>query len=513
MRVWVLTALAVALVAGGCAVAALVAWPTVRVGMSPKGLAAVSLPGFSGQVDSVSATDADGKSLPVVLRRGTVWPRVRLGAGERVTVRLDVRRPGWIGWLVGRQVERTVTLVTPVPQIRSTLLRPKRGSVVAVRFAEPVTRVAIGRAKPTSLRAGQTVVPLGAVAAGTASAGITTVAAAARPWETLARPVRVSWFVSGARTRVVSDPAAGGRLLPHDPLTLTFARPVTAVLGARLPRLEPATRGRWRQVDAYTLSFRPAGFGFPLGGSVRVRLPGQRLTWKVAGGSMLRLQEILGRLGYLPLRWRPTVDSPPTPAAEIAAAVSPPRGDFFWRYARTPVSLRALWRPGQWNVVTEGAVMRFEDEHGIATDGVAGPQVWRALLRDDLAGRRHGGGYDYVFVHETVPQSLSLWHDGRVILTSPGNTGIAQAPTVPGTWPVFEHISAGTMSGTNPDGSHYNDPGVRWISYFHGGDALHAFPRASYGTPQSLGCVELPEAAAAQIWPYTPIGTLVTIES
>ena len=32
------------------------------------------------------------------------------------------------------------------------------------------------------------------------------------------------------------------------------------------------------------------------------------------------------------------------------------------------------------------------------------------------------------------------------------------------------------MSGTNPDGSHYNDPGIRWISYFNHGEALHALP-------------------------------------
>ncbi|MGH2850491.1 MAG: L,D-transpeptidase, partial [Solirubrobacteraceae bacterium] len=86
-------------------------------------------------------------------------------------------------------------------------------------------------------------------------------------------------------------------------------------------------------------------------------------------------------------------------------------------------------------------------------------------------------------------------------------------PTVPGTFPVFEHIPVGTMSGTNHGGAHYHDPGIRWISYFNGGDALHAFPRASFGTPQSLGCVELPLASAAKVWPYTPIGTLVTIEN
>jgi hypothetical protein len=99
------------------------------------------------------------------------------------------------------------------------------------------------------------------------------------------------------------------------------------------------------------------------------------------------------------------------------------------------------------------------------------------------------------------------------VLTSPGNTGVPAAPTQLGTWPVFEHIPSGTMSGTNPNGSHYNDPGIQWISYFHGGDALHAFTRASFGTPQSLGCVELPLSQAAKVWPYTPIGTLVTIEN
>ena len=65
-----------------------------------------------------------------------------------------------------------------------------------------------------------------------------------------------------------------------------------------------------------------------------------------------------------------------------------------------------------------------------------------------------------------------------MVLTSPGNTGVPAAPTQLGTFPVFEHIPVGTMSGTNPDGTHYNDPGIRWISYFHGGEALHAFNRA-----------------------------------
>lgn len=154
-----------------------------------------------------------------------------------------------------------------------------------------------------------------------------------------------------------------------------------------------------------------------------------------------------------------------------------------------------------------------EDEHHLPVDGIAGAQVWRAVLADAAAGKRRTTGYSYVYVHRNLPQLMTLWHNGSIVLTSPGNTGVPAAPTALGTFPVFEHIPSGRMSGTNPDGSHYNDPGIRWISYFHGGEALHAFNRASFGTPQSLGCVELPLAAATNVWPYTPIGTLVTVEN
>ena len=127
--------------------------------------------------------------------------------------------------------------------------------------------------------------------------------------------------------------------------------------------------------------------------------------------------------------------------------------------------------------------MMFEHDHDLAVDGFAGAQVWHALIADAIAGKRRTDGYSYVYVHRDVPQLLTLWHNGRTVLTSPGNTGVPAAPTQLGTFPVFEHIPVGTMSGTNPDGSHYNDPGIQWISYFHGGDALHAFNRASFGTP------------------------------
>lgn len=161
--------------------------------------------------------------------------------------------------------------------------------------------------------------------------------------------------------------------------------------------------------------------------------------------------------------------------------------------------------------MTRGALMAFESDHGLTADGIAGAAVWKALIAAVVAGHRSSFGYSFVSV-SVSSQSLDLWHNGRTVIGgTPVNTGIASAPTATGTYPVYEHLPVTTMSGTNPDGSHYSDPGIPDVSYFNGGDALHGFTRAQYGSPQSLGCVEMPYSVAAQVYPYTPIGTLVHV--
>jgi L,D-transpeptidase catalytic domain len=238
------------------------------------------------------------------------------------------------------------------------------------------------------------------------------------------------------------------------------------------------------------------------------------VQWTVPPGSTLRLQQLLAAQGYMPLDWRPSgAPAGASLSAQVAAALRPPAGAFTWRWGNVPSELRSMWQPGKSNDISRGAIMAFQNDHGLQADGFAGPQLWKAILADATHGKRIERGYSYVYVHrDGATQTATLWHNGRTVITSPGNTGVAAAPTELGTFPVFEHLRVTTMTGTNPGGGHYSDPGIKWVSYFNGGDALHAFDRASFGTPQSVGCVELPEAAAAKIWPYTPIGTLVTIE-
>jgi peptidoglycan hydrolase-like protein with peptidoglycan-binding domain len=240
---------------------------------------------------------------------------------------------------------------------------------------------------------------------------------------------------------------------------------------------------------------------------------GQRLGatvtvgFSVAAGSTLRLQQLLAQLGFLPVAFSPATQ-PTSPAQEADVQ----QGTFVWRWAGLPASLTSLWVPGTYGVITKGAVMRFETTHTMAIDGIAGPKVWTALLAAAAAAQADPDPYDYVDVTKTLPETVHVYENGAVAYTTLANTGVAAVPTATGTFTVYEHLTSATMTGTNPTGSHYVDPGIPWVSYFNGGDALHGYVRASYGFPQSDGCVEMPPANAGVVFPLTPLGTLVTVQ-
>ncbi len=188
-------------------------------------------------------------------------------------------------------------------------------------------------------------------------------------------------------------------------------------------------------------------------------------------------------------------------------------GSFVWRYPALPAVLRSLWSVGTNNVVLKGALMSFQNAQGdLATTGSMNTPTWQALVRAVLDKQRDPQNYNYVYVSKAQPEHLELYENGRVTFHTLVNTGVYAAPTVAGTYPVYLRFTVTTMSGLLPNGKPYHDTGIPWVSYFNGGDALHGFIRSSYGFPQSLGCVEMPFAEAATLWPHTPIGTLVTIQ-
>jgi hypothetical protein len=493
------------------------------LGSDPDALAKVGLPVGGGTIQSVTVTTGPhARRIPVAVRGDRIWPTGLIRANELVSIDVTVKRPGWTSWLTGSTKHLHVSLRAPATALRSRYLTLGAGAPLRLTFTEPIRMFAYGTPghmrRRTLAHARSTI-----VLPRLADAGTLAVAAAPRAWETAGAAI-VSWFPSGASASAVSDPAPGAKILPNTPITLTFSKPVSSALGSARPPVSPATPGAWHTVNSHTLIFRPEGTGYGLGATVNVPLPnGVRLVggtqsgssstgvWKVPQGSPLRMQQLLSMLGYLPLKFDYSGASPGASASDqLAAAINPPAGRFTWKYANTPSGLRSFWQPGASGVMMKGALMAFENDHGLTTDGVPGPNVWKALMAAAVTGHPSSFGYTFVMV-SVSSQQLTLWHNGKTELSTPVNTGIASAPTASGTYPVYEHISSGTMSGTNPDGSQYNDPGIRYISYFNGGDALHAFTRAQYGFPQSLGCVEMPLGSAGAVYPYTPIGTLVHV--
>jgi hypothetical protein len=485
-------------------------------------IAEVGMPLGGGSIQSATiVTGPHAAPVPVQIRGDKIWPQKLIPANQQLTLDVVVKRPGWISWLAGSTEKLHMTLTTPVASLRSHYLTLSAHAPLTLHFKQPIAVIAYGT--PGHLRRHVLPSPRSVVTLHRgASAGTIFVAAAPRTWER-SKQAAVSWFPAGGSATAVANPAPGAQIQPSTPITLTFSRPIQKALGSHLPPVSPAAAGSWHRLSAHAIQFQPSGYGFGLSAKVNLALPnGVKLvgggaggggTWTVPPGSTVRLQQILSLLGYLPLRFKYAGGSGVglTPAAQERAAVTPPAGRFVWRYHNVPSALRGFWKVGASGVVTRGALMAFENDHGLLADGVPGPAVWKTLINAVVAGKHSSFGYSFVTVSR-ASQSLSLWHSGRTVIGgTPVNTGISSAPTASGTYPVFEHLSVTTMSGTNPDGSHYSDPGIPDVSYFNGGDALHGFTRAQYGSPQSLGCVEMPYGVAHQVFPYTPVGTLVNV--
>ncbi len=310
-------------------------------------------------------------------------------------------------------------------------------------------------------------------------------------------------------------------------ISVRLSRPLSSA--AQLPRLTPPVPGSWTWRSTTTVAFHPQGFLAP-GATYELAIPvpgrgtpagGPRTTslrFTVALPSATRLQQLLAELGYLPVTFAPTgataagaLASEPTVASSVSP--SPQLGVFGWRYRTTPPELRVLFRAGFWSALDQGAVMAFEAAHHLPVNGVPEANVWSALLAAVAARQRDPRAFTYLVASETRPERLDVWQGGRVVVSTLVNTGAPGAATPLGTWPVRLRFASTTMSGTNPNGTHYVDPGVPDVAYFNGSVAVHGFYRAGYGFPQSNGCVEVPLAIAASVFRYDPIGTPVTVTS
>ena len=447
--------------------------PSIRVGKTT--LAEITLPRGGGTITRVVAIGGrEQQVVPVRLDGRQVVPVKRLPAGERITIQATIRRPSWIGWLTGKNragagqrdhASGKARLDLPDTQARTAgnrrLQRSGGGGRIRPASARPLP--------PDTFRRRRRASP------STSRPALARETSRLPPARGRCPPSRqISWFPAGTKATAVATPAPGTRITPDTKITLTFSKPVRKVLGRNLPPVTPRKAGAWHEINSHTIQFVPQGYGYGLGADVRVSLPeginlmgGQARgsdpigQWTVPDGSPLALQQLLAGLGYLPVKFHPSTggnDVANTPAAEESAIVNPPHGTFSWRYPSTPALLKSLWSPNSYTELTKGAVMAFEDAQGLPTDGVAGPDVWKALINAAVQAKTSTFGYTFVMVSETLPENIQVWHNGKIVEHGAVNTGISAAPTATGTFAVYEHIPVGTMSGQEPRRQHVPRP-------------------------------------------------------
>jgi L,D-transpeptidase catalytic domain/Putative peptidoglycan binding domain len=305
-----------------------------------------------------------------------------------------------------------------------------------------------------------------------------------------------------------------------EPLTVTLSAPVSPT--SPPPMLSPTVAGTWSVVGNSEV-FTPVSTLQPCsdyGLTVWARTSstghaalGRKRTihLHVVCPPIAGLQQALARLGYLGARLHPLYDvhyapGPETRREAAEHAFHPPRGVLAPDPSDAPPA-----KMGELDSTTKGALEVYQGDRGLEATGEPTSATWASLLYDVTNNRRDRRPYTWVSVSESLPETLDVHRGHHVVFTTPVNTGVPGAETELGSFPIYARYVSTTMSGTDVDGTKYVVPDVPWVNYFNGGDAVHGYPRASYGFPQSNGCVELPIEAAHTVFGMLAIGDIVEV--
>jgi lipoprotein-anchoring transpeptidase ErfK/SrfK len=295
--------------------------------------------------------------------------------------------------------------------------------------------------------------------------------------------------------------------------------------GSPRPRVSPDVAGTW-STNGDSEYFTPTSTlepctSYELTIPASIQATGQTPLGKtrtialtVACPPVKALQQALARLGYLPYTFHSLYGihlpgGKESRSTAAALAFHPATGALVANFGGVPPL-----DYGKLDPTTEGALTVFEASRGIESgesSGVSNARIWESLLAAESEGRRNPHPYTFVTVTESEPETLEVHKGSHVALTTPANTGVPGAETPTGIFPIFARDVSTTMSGTDVDGTKYDIPDVPWVNYFNGGDAVHGYERASYGFPQSNGCVELPIETAKTVFGMLALGDIVYI--
>jgi hypothetical protein len=110
-------------------------------------------------------------------------------------------------------------------------------------------------------------------------------------------------------------------------------------------------------------------------------------------------------------------------------------------------------------------------------------------------------------------QKVMLYTGNKKLETFTVSTGKAATPTIMGQYKIYMKRDDHTMiGGDKKKGTYYEQPHVRYISYFYRGYAFHAaYWHNAFGRVVSHGCVNMRTPEAKILYDFAPIGTRVVV--
>jgi spore germination protein GerM len=156
---------------------------------------------------------------------------------------------------------------------------------------------------------------------------------------------------------------------------------------------------------------------------------------------------------------------------------------------------------GAWDHRTNQAVLAFQGWHGLARDGVVGPQTIAALEAATRPAPGSADGGRRIEVHRAKGVVL-LIDGGDVLRVVHASTGAPGYETPTGSYSVFRKELRS-----------WSVPYQVWLpyaGYFNGGIAFHASDEVP-ASSVSHGCVRLPAAEAPFVYEFATVGTPVVV--
>ncbi len=120
-----------------------------------------------------------------------------------------------------------------------------------------------------------------------------------------------------------------------------------------------------------------------------------------------------------------------------------------------------------------------------------------------------------IMVANITSKTMVAYENGKPVKNFLISAGVASSPTPTGQFTITRKFVTDEMSGTNPNGSHYDIKAVKYVSYFDDsiGAAIHAndwAPQTIFGhVNESLGCLAMTVTDSKWVYDWAPVGTIL----